>query len=32
MLTENGNAGLYINDPDGKPRIVISVDSLGKPG
>lgn len=30
LMTENGNAGLFINGPDEKPRISISVDSLGK--
>lgn len=31
LMTENGNAGLFINGPDEKPRIRIFVDSLGKP-
>ena len=31
LVTENGNAGLFINDPQGKPRISINVDSLGTP-
>lgn len=31
LMTENGNAGLFIYGPDEKPRISLSVDSLGKP-
>lgn len=28
--TQNGNAGLIINSPDGKPRLVLEVDSLNR--
>ena len=31
LMTDNGNSGLVINGPDEKPRIIISVDSLGNP-
>lgn len=31
LMTENGNASLVINGPDEKPRIIISVDSIGNP-
>lgn len=31
LMTENGNAGLFITGPDEKPRISIFVDSVGKP-
>jgi hypothetical protein len=31
LITENGNAGLFINGPDEKPRISIVVDSVGNP-
>ncbi len=31
LITENGNAGLFINGPDEKPRISIIVDSIGNP-
>jgi len=31
LMSENGNSSLVINGPDEKPRIIISVDSLGKP-
>lgn len=31
LMTENGNSSLVINGPDEKPRIIISVDSLGNP-
>lgn len=31
LMTENGNSSLVINGPDEKPRIIISVDSLGQP-
>lgn len=31
LFTENGNSSLVINGPDEKPRIIISVDSLGNP-
>jgi len=31
LMTNNGTAGLIINGPDEKPRIIITVDSLGKP-
>jgi len=31
LMTENGNSSLIINGPDEKPRIIISVDSIGTP-
>lgn len=31
LMTDNGNSGLVINGSDEKPRIIISVDSLGNP-
>ena len=31
LMTDNGNSSLVINGPDEKPRIIISVDSLGNP-
>ena len=31
LMTDNGNSGLIINGPDQKPRIIISVDSIGNP-
>jgi len=31
LMTNNGNSSLVINGPDEKPRIIISVDSLGNP-
>lgn len=31
LMTENGNSSLVINGPDEKPRIILSVDSLGNP-
>jgi hypothetical protein len=31
LMTDNGNSGLVINGPDEKPRIIISVDSMGNP-
>ena len=31
LITTNGNSSLVINGPDEKPRIIISVDSLGNP-
>lgn len=31
LITENGNSSLVINGPDEKPRIIISVDSIGNP-
>lgn len=31
LMTSNGNASLIINGPDEKPRIIISVDSIGNP-
>lgn len=30
-MTENGNSSLVLNGPDEKPRIILSVDSLGTP-
>lgn len=31
LMTENGNSSLVINGPDEKPRIILSVDSVGNP-
>ncbi|MBI6119119.1 hypothetical protein ACFFU9_04095 [Mariniflexile ostreae] len=31
LMTTNGNSSLVINGPDEKPRIIISVDSIGNP-
>ena len=31
LMTENGNAGLIINDAEENPRIKIMVDSIGQP-
>lgn len=31
LITENGNSSLVMNGADEKPRIIISVDSLGNP-
>lgn len=31
LMTDNGNSSLVINGPDEKPRIIISVDSIGNP-
>src|SRR5690606_13980956 len=31
LMTNNGNSSLVINGPDEKPRIIISVDSIGNP-
>lgn len=31
LMTENGNSSLVLNGPDEKPRIILSVDSLGTP-
>lgn len=31
LITENGNSSLVINGPDEKPRIILSVDSIGNP-
>lgn len=31
LMSNNGNSSLVINGPDEKPRIIISVDSLGNP-
>ncbi len=31
LMTENGNSSLIINGPDEKPRIILSVDTLGNP-
>lgn len=31
LMSDNGNSSLVINGPDEKPRIIISVDSLGNP-
>lgn len=31
LMSDNGNSSLVINGPDEKPRIIISVDSIGNP-
>lgn len=31
LMSNNGNSSLVINGPDEKPRIIISVDSIGNP-
>lgn len=31
LMTDNGNSSLVINGPDEKPRIILSVDSVGNP-
>ncbi len=31
LMTESGNSSLVLNGPDEKPRIILSVDSLGMP-